>query len=158
MNANGSYVSLRMICAYMTMRGLSLEQARSARLPLHNSEGWELALTYASFPVPWWDDAELCSTHLVDCWIVPQLPPVVICSLMYPLSALLPSLSYFLTPSLCFLGSPHLELHEWSKVRSSIAPFIKPALISSEELNPSPQCFFFSLFISFYTCPLLSQR
>lgn len=99
---------------------------------------WHLPMP-ASFLIPWWDNAEVCSTRLVDWQVVPRLPTVVTCSLMHPLLALLPSLSYFPTPSLCFLGSSPLETHSSSKVQPNVTTSIKLALTASEELNLSPQ-------------------
>lgn len=87
------------------MLDLCKEPASSAReLIPQNGEEWELVLTYASFPSPWWDHAKVCSVHPVDCWIGPQMPHGSNVLINVPTVGFTP----FPTPSLCFLGSSPL--------------------------------------------------
>ena len=137
---------LRIICGHGSMLGLCKEPASSTReLIPQNGEEWELVLNYASFPSPWWDHAKVCSVHPVDCWIGPQLPTVAMCSLMYPLLALLPSL---LPPSASW-GHPHWETCSFSKVQPSMTTSREPPLTSSEEINLFCQCSLLFLSMSF---------
>lgn len=119
---DGSHVSLRMICAHGSMLDLCKEPASSAReLIPQNGEEWELVLTYASFPSPWWDHAKVCSVHPVDCWIGPQMPHsgnVLMCTHCWLYSFLLP-------PSASW-GHPHWETCSFSKVQPSMTTSRKP--------------------------------
>lgn len=65
-----------------------------------------MTVKYTVFLVPWWDNAwEISPRGPPSHWTLPQGPMVVICTLMTPLSTLLPYLSQLKSNLFCFLGS-----------------------------------------------------